>query len=279
MPGYIKSVLKRYKHVEPIRQKKSPHKWIKPTYGHATHLPTPSDTSELLPPDKKLLVQQIVGSLLFYARVVDPTLRVALSSISSYQDKPTIQTWNAVQHILDYCHTYPEATIQYDKSDMILKVHSDASYLSEPEARSRIGGHFFLVNKTTSSNDNNGQIIATDNILRHVVASAAEAEYAGLFFNSQIAISLRTTLNELGFPQPPTPLFTDNTTAAVIANRTNKPKMSKSMDMRFHWIQDRIDQGHICVHWRPGEENLGDYFTKHHPPSHHLKMRKHFLIK
>jgi hypothetical protein len=49
------------------------------------------------------------------------------------------------------------------------------------------------------------------------------------------------------------------------------------MDMRFYWVKDRIELKHLQVYWKPGKENLGDYFTKHHPPSHHKNMRSVFL--
>ena len=49
------------------------------------------------------------------------------------------------------------------------------------------------------------------------------------------------------------------------------------VDMRFYWIQDRIKQGHFRVCWRPGFENLADYFTKHHAPIHHRRMRPIYL--
>jgi hypothetical protein len=46
-----------------------------------------------------------------------------------------------VHQFLDYAATYPNAIITYKASDMILAIHSDTSYLSEPKARSRAGGH------------------------------------------------------------------------------------------------------------------------------------------
>eukprot|EP00956_Cyclotella_meneghiniana_P034976 scaffold109924_cov40-Cyclotella_meneghiniana.AAC.1 len=46
--------------------------------------------------------------------------------------------------LLDYLASQEDAVITYNASEMILAAHSDASYLSEPEARSRAGGHFFL---------------------------------------------------------------------------------------------------------------------------------------
>ena len=47
--------------------------------------------------------------------------------------------------------------------------------------------------------------------------------------------------------------------------------------MRFYWIRDRVKQGQFKVLWQKGETNLADYFTKHHPPSHHTSMRKIYL--
>jgi hypothetical protein len=123
----------------------------------------------------------------------------------------------------------------------------------------------------------NGPIHSTCHILRNVMASAAEAEVGALFYNGQEAVPIRTTLEELGHPQPPTPMQTDNSTAAGFANDTIKQKRSKAMDMRFYWIKDRVCQGQYLVYWRPGSENLGDYHTKHHSPSHHRLMRPVYL--
>jgi hypothetical protein len=48
-------------------------------------------------------------------------------------------------HLLNYAATYPDAAVRFHKSDMVQYIHSDASYLSEPKARSRVGGYFYLV--------------------------------------------------------------------------------------------------------------------------------------
>ena len=115
-------------------------------------------------------------------------------------------------------------------------------------------------------------------ILKNVVASAAEAEVGGLFRNGQEASVIRNTLDEMGWKQHgPTPIQTDNSTAEGIANNTVKIKRSKAMDMRFYWIRDRVRQGQFRVHWKPGAVNYADYHTKHHPPSHHIKMRPTYL--
>ena len=105
------------------------------------------------------------------------------------------------------------------------------------------------------------------------MASAAEAEYVALFLNGQAAVLVRTTLIEMHHPNPPTPIQVENSTAVEIANNSIKQKRSKAMDMRFHWIQDRILQEHFNVFWKPGPTNLGDYHSKHHPTPHHIQVR------
>ena len=69
----------------------------------------------------------------------------------------------------------------------------------------------------------------------------------------------------------------NNSTAIGFANRHHKLKCSKAMDMRFHWIPDRVDQGQLTIEWAPGDTNLADYFTKHHNTAHHIKMRPIYL--
>jgi hypothetical protein len=105
------------------------------------------------------------------------------------------------------------------------------------------------------------------------VASAAESEVGACFQNAQTAAPLRTTLLELGHKQPATPLRTDSSTAYGILNETIKQKRSKSMDMKYCWLQDRVRKKQFDIYWRPGKYNLGDYHTKHHPTQHHQDMR------
>jgi hypothetical protein len=106
-----------------------------------------------------------------------------------------------------------------------------------------------------------------------VVASAAESEVGACFHNAQSGAPLRVTLTELGHTQPPTPLSTNNSTAFSILNETIKQKRSKAMEMRYHWLADRVRQKQFDVYWRPGRENLGDYHTTHHSVQHHKDMR------
>ena len=105
------------------------------------------------------------------------------------------------------------------------------------------------------------------------MSSAAEAEIAGIFTNAKEAVPIRPTLEEMGHPQPPTEITTDNMTASGILNKTFKQTRSKAIDMNYNWVRDRIAQKQFKLKWERGIDDLADHFTKHHSPAHHKKMR------
>jgi hypothetical protein len=96
-----------------------------------------------------------------------------LNDIATEQTKATEKTQAATNQLLDYLATHPDAAIRYHASDMILHIHSDASYLSVSNARSRLRGLFFLGNKTPEQDTLNGSILNVAAIIKNVVASAA----------------------------------------------------------------------------------------------------------
>ena len=117
--------------------------------------------------------------------------------------------------LLDYIVSQDKAVRTYSTRDMKLVVHLDASYLSEPQARSRAGGHFFLTN--------NGAMLNTAHIIKHVITSATKAELAALYIMAQEAVYIRIVLKEMGHKQPSTPLQTNNSTVEAVCNGKLQP--------------------------------------------------------
>jgi hypothetical protein len=279
MPGYVIKLRTKFQHKKPTKPQHSPHRAPKKQYGKAAQDPIPPDTTPPINAARIKIVQQVIGGVLYYARAVDMTVLTALSALASDQASATETTEAHVQQLLDYLATHPTATVRYHKSDMILNIHSDASYLSETRARSRVAGYFFL-GSTPADNqpiELNGAIYTLCGILKIVVASAAEAELGALFMNIKDGVILRLILAELGHKQPPTPVHCDNKTATGIANDTVKKQRSRSMEMRFFWIGDQVKRQLFKVHWHPGQENLADYFTKHFDAKHHQAVRQWYL--
>ncbi len=112
---------------------------------------------------------------------------MALNVIATEQANSTECTMECVHQFLDYMATHPDAVIIFRMSDMILNIHSDASYLSAGRACSRAGGYLFLVSLLVHNQPIflNGNIQITCSILKLVSASAVEVELGALLLNAQ----------------------------------------------------------------------------------------------
>jgi hypothetical protein len=259
MKDYVQKALLRFGATN-IKGVNSPGIYTPPNYG-AVEQYASVDATPLISADRISRIRAIVGVFQWYARGVDPTLLPSLSMIASRQNEATELVDKMAWRLLAYVNRHPNATIIYHASNMQLCAHSDASHLSESKSRSRAGGIAFfgyLADGTTP----NGAIECISVVIECVVASVGEAEYAALFKVAQICENIRSSCTDIGYPQQPTTLICDNTCAVGIANDTCKIKRLKAIDMRFHWVRDRVRMGHFVVTWKPGNVNLADFFTK-----------------
>jgi hypothetical protein len=158
-----------------------------------------------------------------------------LSAIASTQTEPTRDTMMQCKQFLEYTATHQDAILTDRRSDMVLIVHSDASYLSKSKACSRAGGQFFLSTDTIDPKDN-GKVLNLAQLIKAVMSSAAKAKLGALYINARKAIPQGHALEEMGHKQPPTPIQTNNSTAFGIVNNNIRPQQTKAMDMLFHWL-------------------------------------------
>jgi hypothetical protein len=118
---------------------------------------------------------------LYYAKAVEPTILVPLNDIATEQTKSTEKTQAATNQLLDYVATHPDATIRYHASDMIIHIHSDASYLSVSNARSRLGGLFFCGEKSPHEDNLNGSRINVASVIKKGFPFAVESAVGSCF--------------------------------------------------------------------------------------------------
>jgi hypothetical protein len=163
MPGYIKDAFHKFQHPLPKRPQYAPHNWIIPAYGQRIQYAPLTDAATPATSHEIARSQAVVDTLLYNARAVYPTLLVLLSVLDSQLSTAT---------------------------------HSDASYLSEPKAKSITGGYFYLGKNTNSRLKplSNGSLLSHTTVLKHVISSIAEAEFGALFVNAKEGTVTRTTL-------------------------------------------------------------------------------------
>ena len=85
---------------------------------------------------------------------------------------------------------------------MQLAIHSDSSYLSVAQSRSRSSGVHFLTEGSPEPKNpedfvptTNGILLVVCKIMRNIMASAAKVEYGTIFINAQKEVTIRTTLS------------------------------------------------------------------------------------
>jgi hypothetical protein len=136
MPNYIPSMLS---HLCPsgCGPASSPAVYTPPVPYPDPSIPTTLST--LVSPAEKTWIQQVVGSLLFYARALDLSVLTAVCQLSSHQSNPTQHDLSSAQRLLNYIssHCSPHKTIH--PSSMALWCCTDASYLCRRKSGSVAG--------------------------------------------------------------------------------------------------------------------------------------------
>jgi hypothetical protein len=251
MLGYISTLLLKFKHPHPAKPRLSPSKCLPIAYGAKSHITPDPDSSKLLDASCKRCVQENVASLLDYAQAADSKLLILLSAIAACQAKATVATEQAVDLLLNYVATHPNDGIVYRASNMILCAHADAGFLNETNSYSRAGADIYLSEDDPFPRFNSA-ILSIAQIIKFVMALAAESELAALFITAREMIPHLQTLIAIGWPKPKSPIQTNNFTAAGVTNKTIVPHRSKMMDMQFWWLCCCASQDQFCYYLDAG---------------------------
>jgi hypothetical protein len=104
--------------------------------------PSPPNSTPKLNKKGIKCIQQIVRSILYYARAIDMTVLTALSTIAIEQTKAMEMTMGQCMQLLDYLASNQEAQVRFHALDMIMNIHSNLSYLFEKGVQSCACGLF-----------------------------------------------------------------------------------------------------------------------------------------
>ena len=125
-----------------------------------------------------------------------------------------------MQRLLDDANTHQDTSLRFYASKMRLTVDSDAAFLILSKYCSSVASYFRLLDPLTATikYKHNGAILIKRRAICNVVTSAAEAEIHSVYQNSRVAVPLRYLLIQMGHPQSPVPIKTDNTTTTGFVN-------------------------------------------------------------
>lgn len=275
MPNIIPAAIKRFCPNGPPKGRPSPSIYTPFTPGKPD-LNVKVDSSPLVSPEEKKFAEQVCGVYLYYSRIIDVTMYEPTTAICAQLSAPTKNTMKAIDRLIAYSVQFPNHKVRYMACDMHLVIASDASYLTLPRGGSKAGGHHYCTNKNDVDKIN-GHIQVLSVRIPTVCSAVSEAEYAAAFLNAQHGSFERAVLDALHYSQGITMILCDNTCAIGIANDTLTLKRSKAIDMRYHWLRDRVRLKNFHLVHRPGKQLSADFFTKALPVHIHQAFRPQFV--
>ncbi|CAI7759749.1 unnamed protein product [Closterium sp. NIES-54] len=150
---------------------------------------------------------------------------------------------------------------------LFLTAFSDASYASEPEDMTSVGGFICCVGGCPTAWESKKQV---DQAL-----SSVESEYMALFRAVREIVWQRRLLAELGEEQQgSTPLYSDSHGAIALAKNPVLHGLTKHMRVKWHWTRSMVAAGEVELHYVKTTRHPADMMTKRLVEQQHWKCCK-----
>lgn len=199
---------------------------------------------------------QLLGSIAYAAIGTRPDLAYAIGVLSQFGANPGSAHWTALKRLIRYLKgTADLGLVLGGLDDVVVTGWSDSDWAADLDSRRSIAGFTF---------DIAGGMVSWSSKKQPTVAlSTAEAEYMAMAHASKEAIWLRTLLSEIGFPQEsPSTIHVDNQGAIALANNPVHHARTKHIDIRHHFIRERIQSQEIELVYCPTDQMIADVLTK-----------------
>jgi hypothetical protein len=220
--------------------------------------PSASNPSQAYENQSPRRYREIVGSLIYAMACTRPDLCWIVTKLSQHLDNPDEADWVMVKHVLRYIKGTLDYKLHYTKSSdrLCLSGWSDSDWGSSVEDRRSTTGYVFFLNPAGPPISWNSKKQAT------VALSSCEAEYMALAASVQECLFLHMLLEDFLEDQNSVEIRADNQGAMGLASRRVTEKRSKHIDIRFHFIREKVEDGFIVLSHVASEENIADIMTK-----------------
>nr|GEY73889.1 retrovirus-related Pol polyprotein from transposon TNT 1-94 [Tanacetum cinerariifolium] len=199
--------------------------------------------------------RSMVGALM-YLTASRPDIVHATCYCARYQAKPAEKHLTAVKRIFRYLKDTINMGLWYPKDigfELTAFLDSDhAGYLDSLKSTS--GGIQFLGGDKLVSWSSKKQDCTS--------MSLAEAEYVSLSACCAQVLWMRTQLTDYGFQFDKIPMYCDLKAAIAISCNPVQHSRTKHIDVRYHFIKEKVEKGIVELFFVGTEYQLADLFTK-----------------
>ena len=224
-----------------------------PTPLPAGYIPAPNPGQST--PELRSRYQTVIGSLLYIMLGTRPDISFAVTKLAQFASNPSVEHLNKALYVVRYLIGTRNYSLVYDGAKgMGLIACTDSDWASDPHTRrSQTGFYLKLAG---------GIFSWTSRAQRTIAHSSTEAEYMALSDCSRQVMWIRSLLGELGYKLHAIPISGDNQGSLFMASNPITESRSKHIDIRYHYIREVVEAGHVEVFFIDGNDNPADLFTK-----------------
>ncbi|KAH9150574.1 hypothetical protein LEN26_004051 [Aphanomyces euteiches] len=199
--------------------------------------------------------RQGVGSLMYLMLGTRPDLAYAVQSLSRFLNRPGKKHFGEMKRIMRYVAGTMNYGLLYRGSELDLCGYTDSDYAANPDNRRSVSGYCTFVGKCLVSWASQTQ--------RIVAQSTTEAEYIALAQAAKEVLFMKTLNCELGNPiKTGSIIRVNNQPAMATASNPVNHSRTKHIDVRYHFVRERIQLEELKLEYVPSRDNVADLFTK-----------------
>ncbi len=222
------------------------------------------DTSPKLLPERKEQFHTTVTQGLFLCKRARPDIAPAIAYLTTQVLEPNQDDWTKLSWIMKYLQQTKEdcLTLQSDGS-RTGRWFVDAAFAVHVDFRSHTGGLFTM---------GKGGIINITGKQKVNTRSSTEAEIVAADDVVSPMLWTRLFLEAQGYGLKENILYQDNRSAMLLETNGRKSagKCSRHMNIRYFFVADQQQKGHLKIEYCPTDKMLADYYTK---PTHGSKFQ------
>ena len=222
------------------------------------------------------LYMSMVGSLLWAALVTRSDITFQVQALGRHIQASGPEHIVAAKRVLRYLQGTKDLGLvydyggKYDDTPPYLHGYSDADWGGDKDTRRSTTGYVFMLDS--------GVISWASKLQPTVALSSAEAEYMAACAAVQEAIHLRELMGDIGYKQDgATVIFEDNQGCIALSANPVFHKRTKHIDIRYHFIRERVASGEVELRYVPTAEQLADLLTKGLPRPRTLMLRDRIM--
>jgi len=204
----------------------------------------------------KFPYQEVMGSLLYLAIHTRPDIAYAVNTLCRFNSNPTFSACRAAVRLLQYVRATVDYGIQYSGHQLKTEAYSDSDWGGDLDTRKSTTGYTLRIA--------NGPVSWSSKLQTTLASSSMEAEYmAGYEVVAEIVWAVGVC-REIGvkLSDGPINVYMDNKSAIALANNPVYHKRSKHIDIKYHWLREKVAEGVVNLIFVSSENQLADIFTK-----------------